>query len=92
MPALLPPEKPEVRVVHDQLGGGKLGADRVDGAVGRGVVDHDHAQARLAGQRAQARERVVAAVPGEDDGRDHGGTLDRQRTQRRVSRQPRWRR
>ena len=71
----------QVRRVLDQLDRGELAAHGLRGAVGRGVVDDDHVSGpgSAGGERAQARERVVTAVPGEDDGGDHGGTSDRNR-------------
>ena len=61
---------------HDGLG--KLGLHRLGAAVARAVVDDDHLERRVVDprERGEALERVVLAVPGEDDHRDAVGLRD----------------
>ena len=55
---------------HDGLG--ELGLDRLGAAVARAVVDDDHLERRVVDprERGETQERVVLAVPGEDDHRN----------------------
>ena len=55
----------------DHDGVGKLGLDRLGAAIGRAVVDDDHLERLVVGprERGETQERVVLAVPGEDDHR-----------------------
>ena len=64
--------EPEVLGVLDQLDVRELAAHGVCGAVAGRVVDDDHVGCRVGGgERPEAGERVLAAVPREDDGAHH---------------------
>ena len=66
----------QVRGVLDQFDRGELTEHGLRGAVGRGVVDDDHMWGGIGGgERPQARERVVTAIPGEDEGGDQALNL-----------------
>ena len=70
-PGVHAPGKPAIRVQPDEYHAGMLPGHGIGASVARVVVDDDDLEARVGrrGERAEARERVLAPVPRQHDGR-----------------------